>query len=158
MEIFEHPDFVKDEEYNKQIQLGNPIVSLGFNQKLLFSEDSNYIPNQFKKQEVNVNDLFQMNSTPLFEPTVQPLQDIKLDNNEENQRSPTKEIKAKFYGVPIKKSLSTPLPNYLPGFLANYLKVFWKSKKKRFEKIKINFGPNTKQDPIYNHKDNSSVL
>ena len=159
MNNFNHPAFIKEDKNNflNQPSASNSVIaSLNFNNKLLLDETTKQQQNLFFKQEVNDN--FQIFPTPSFENHNENTVFDNIHNNMNlTQLTPVKEneIKeAKISIVPIKKSLSTPLPNYVPYFLGSYWKAFWKRRIKKFEKIKINFGPNAKQDPIYNHKDN----
>ena len=160
MEILNPPGFIQEQKPKRQSKSNR---SSNFNDKFLIDELASCRTHVIKKQEVN--DAFQINSCDFSDPvndqinpqTLQHKCDISnemahdsiLESNGNNTPMPVK-----MGIISIKKSLSVPLPAYVPLLLAGYFKAFVRSRRKKFEKIKINLGPTTKQDPIYGYKDN----
>ena len=157
MEVFSHPAFVTD----KPLSQSHSQRSSSFNGKFLIDESASRVAQIVKKQEVN--DAFQIPSNQTVGPPIDETtkkndffnelaNDSIIENSLKNSPTPVKDVRIQ--AVPVKKSLSVPLPSYIPMFLAGYYKGFVRSRKKKFEKIKVKFGPNVQQDTIYNHKNN----
>lgn len=142
----------KEEITNNISQDPSSLNSINYNNNKFLFDSTSTIQKILPKKKQEVNNSFQIAPSRLNyqEPEPTPIPNEKDSINE--VVLPCRDTK--YSVIPIKKSSTTPLPSYIPWFLGGYYKSLVKGKRNRFEKIKINLGPNAKQDPIYRHKGN----